>query len=60
MRQPGRPGTMFFELAWRVDAADAAATAETEVGGELPFKDAQEARTSGDVMVAFKSSVAGA
>ena len=45
---------MFFDLAWRVDVADAAAT------GELPFKDAQEARTSGDVMVAFKSSVAGA
>ena len=42
MRQRGRPGTMFFELAWRVDAADAAATAETEVGGKLLFKDEQE------------------
>ena len=42
MRQRGPPGTTFFDLAWRVDAADAAATAETEVGGELPFKDAQE------------------
>ena len=50
---------MLFELDGRVDAADVVAKAETEVGGELLFKDEQWASTSGVVMFAVKSSIAG-